>query len=323
MAEQKYPLLLSPAAKDYLWGGENLKYNYNKNIDITPLAETWECSCHPDGESVVSNGALTGKTLSEVILSNPGWIGTSPDTSYGFPILFKLIDAKKELSVQVHPDDEYALANENQLGKTEMWYVLDAEDDAELVYGFKNEIDRDTLISSAKDGSIMEHLRTLKAERGDVFFITPGTVHAIGKGLTIAEIQESSNVTYRLYDYGRRDKDGNLRPLHLDKAAEVTVLKASSDPKQAKRESFVIGTAKCETLAKCKYFTTDKISVSCDYEAKVDDTSFAVLFMADNHAVLTYADGKLDLQKGDTVFLPAGIGSIKIDGKCEFLKITC
>ena len=319
----KYPLLLTPAAKDYLWGGESLKHNYNKNIDMSPLAETWECSCHPDGESKVACGSLAGKTLTEVLGEHPDWVGTRPDMSRGFPILFKLIDAKKELSVQVHPDDEYALANENQLGKTEMWYVLDAKDGAELVYGFEHDIDRDTLVSSAKDGSIMSHLRSVKACAGDVFFITPGTVHAIGAGLTIAEIQESSNVTYRLYDYGRRDKDGNLRPLHLERAADVTICTAKTDADSEKSEARTVGGAKCETLASCKYFTTEKITLSQNYEDKVDNTSFVVLFLAKGEAALTYDGGELKMRKGDTVFLPADMGRITLTGECELLKITC
>ncbi len=323
MSTKKYPLMLSPAAKDYLWGGESLKSNYNKNIDISPLAETWECSCHSDGESVISNGALSGKTLTSVLEENPDWMGERHDIKKGFPILFKLIDAKQALSVQVHPDDKYAKANENQLGKTEMWYVLDAEPGATLVYGFKNKIDRDTLISSAKDGSITEHLRKIKAERGDVFFITPGTIHAIGAGLTIAEIQESSNVTYRLYDFGRRDKDGNLRPLHLDKAAEVTDFNISQDPKSAKRELTEIGGAVRETLAKCKYFKTDKVVISDTYRFNIDNVSFCVIFCADGECELVSSDKAMKLRKGDTVFLPAGMGEIGLCGNAEILEITC
>lgn len=320
---KKYPLLLSPAGKDYLWGGEKLKRDYSKDIDLAPLAETWECSCHPDGPSTVSNGEYAGRTLSSVLEENPDWMGEGPGSANCFPILFKLIDAKRDLSVQVHPDDEYAKKHENSLGKTEMWYVLDAEAGAELIYGFKKRIDRDTFIRSAKDGTITEYLNKVKAKRGDVFFILPGTVHAIGAGLVIAEIQQSSNVTYRLYDFGRRDANGDLRPLHVEKAADVADLSVKKITPNEKRESFELGGAMCETLSSCKYFSVRKVSVEGSYKINIGNASFEVFFCADGEASVSYVDGKMKIKKGDTLFFPAGIGDVSFSGKAVLLEITC
>lgn len=322
MEDKRYPLLLSPAYKDYLWGGESLKRNYSKNTDVSTLAESWECSCHPDGESTVANGELSGQTLWSVLNKNPDWLGTRNDAREGFPILFKLIDAKKDLSIQVHPDDKYAHENEGQRGKTEMWYVLDAEPQAQIIYRFKNKLDRDTLISSAKDGTIKNHLRAVKAKKGDVFFISPGTVHAIGAGLTIAEIQQNSNLTYRLWDYGRRDAAGNLRPMHLDKAADVINyddVEVQNEPVRVIEE---LGTSKRETLASCKYFCVKKITANGVYDTNIDATSFYAFFCAEGKGTLAWYDGETDIKKGDTIFVPASLGSLRFTGNAELLEIN-
>ena len=213
------PFLLTPAGKDYLWGGNRLKTEFNKEIDLVPLAETWECSTHPDGPSVIVTGTHAGKTLAELLKEHPEYLGKHPGTEGELPVLIKFIDAKKNLSVQVHPDDDYARTYENgQLGKTEMWYVMDAAPDAQLVYGFNHDITKEQLRQSLKDGTVEKYLQKVKIQKDDVFFIEAGTVHAIGAGALIAEIQESSNLTYRLYDYNRVGKDGKLRELHIDKA---------------------------------------------------------------------------------------------------------
>ena len=203
------PFLLKPAGKDYLWGGSRLKDDFSKDMDLTPLAETWECSTHPDGPSIVASGVYEGRLLSEVLNRHPEYMGTHPKTDGGLPILIKFIDARKDLSVQVHPDDEYAREHEHgSLGKTEMWYVLDAAKDAKLVYGFYHDISRKKLKKSLEDGNVERYLQKVKVQKDDLFYIEPGTVHAIGAGVLIAEIQESSNLTYRMYDYGRVDKNG-------------------------------------------------------------------------------------------------------------------
>lgn len=213
------PFLLRPVGKDYLWGGERLKTAYHKQIDLTPLAETWECSTHPDGCSVVDSGAAAGKPLRTVLQEHPEYLGTYANPEGELPILIKLIDAKKDLSVQVHPDDAYAKQYENgQNGKTEMWYVLEAEPDASLVYGFRHTMTPERLRQSLAEGTLEADLQSVPVSKNDAFLIPAGTVHAIGAGILLAEIQQSSNLTYRLYDYNRTDANGNKRPLHIEKA---------------------------------------------------------------------------------------------------------
>ena len=214
------PFLLCPAAKDYLWGGSRLNNDFGKNIDCSPLAETWECSTHPDGQSVVASGVDAGKSLGEVLRLHPEYLGTHPlQTMQGkaeLPVLIKLVDAKQNLSVQVHPGDDYALRHENSLGKTEMWYVLSARKDAELVYGFNQDMNADRVRQALAEGTIENYLNHVPVHKNDLFYLEAGTVHGIGKGVMVAEIQESSNLTYRLYDYNRVDKNGKQRDLHVN-----------------------------------------------------------------------------------------------------------
>ena len=222
MSLNNKPFLLKPIGKDYLWGGRRLNDDFSKDVPMQPLAETWECSTHHDGTSMVASGEFKGLSLAEVLRSNPRLLGKHYADLGELPILIKLIDAKKDLSVQVHPDDEYAFKHENgQRGKTEMWYVLDASHDAQLVYGFSHDIDKDVLAKSLQNGTVEKYLQKIPVRRDDVFFIKPGTVHAIGAGALIAEIQESSNLTYRLFDYNRVDKNGRNRELHIEKALAV------------------------------------------------------------------------------------------------------
>lgn len=230
------PFLLRPAGKDYLWGGNRLNDEFAKGIDMTPLAETWECSTHPDGTSRIEGGQHDGRLLSNVLREHPEYLGTHPRTKDELPILIKLIDAKRDLSVQVHPDDDYAREHENgSLGKTEMWYVLDATKDASLIYGFYHDMDRETLRRSLEAGTVEKYLQKVPIRKNDVFYIEAGMVHAIGAGALIAEIQESSNLTYRMYDYNRTDKNGKPRELHIEKALEVANLKGSASPRQPMR----------------------------------------------------------------------------------------
>ena len=200
--ELRKPFLLRPSGKDYLWGGKRLNDEFAKNIDLSPLAETWECSTHPDGPSYIVGGQMDGLSLSEIISDHPELLGTHPSMGGNLPVLIKFIDANKDLSVQVHPGDEYASRIENgQSGKTEMWYVLDAAKDAHLIYGLSTDVTETELRQSIEAGSIGKYLQKIPVEKNDVFFLEPGTIHAIGAGTLVAEIQENSDLTYRLYDY--------------------------------------------------------------------------------------------------------------------------
>ena len=287
--QKKYkPFLLSPAAKDYIWGGTRLREEYHKNIDITPLAETWECSTHPDGPSVVRSGAFAGMKLGDVLRVHPEFIGTHPRVTEagGLPVLIKFIDAARDLSVQVHPSDAYARVHEHgQLGKTEMWYVLEAAPGASLVYGFRQDLSREQLAAALADGTVEKYLQKVEIHRGDVFLIEAGTVHAIGAGAMIVEIQESSNLTYRMYDYHRLGKDGKPRELHIEKALDVVDLRKKPLPEQRKRVSQQHEGYRVELLEQCKYFRTERIRLATkttdrtgmgERETPVDMTEIAV-----------------------------------------------
>ena len=190
MQNKNKPLLLRPSGKDYLWGGSRLNDEFEKNIDLTPLAETWECSTHPDGPSYVVGGAFDGQELAEVLRTHPEYLGERHKGENTLPILIKFIDAKKDLSVQVHPTDAFAQEHENgQLGKTEMWYVLDASKDAKLVYGLKQDCTKEEIRKAIADGTVMKYLQKVPIHKDDLFFIQAGTIHAIGAGALVAEIQ--------------------------------------------------------------------------------------------------------------------------------------
>ena len=329
------PFLLRPAFKDYIWGGERLKNEFNKDTDKTPLAESWECSIHPDGESVITGGEFDQRTLKTVLEENPNYLGSHPDKSFGFPLLIKLIDAKEDLSIQVHPDDAYAFENENgEHGKTEMWYVLDAKKDAKLVYGFSHDTNAEDVKKAIEKGTIERHLNKVRAKKDDVFFVSPGTVHAIGSGLLIAEIQESSNVTYRLYDYNRTDKNGNKRELHVDRAMDIVNFKKSQDPSQPLRVLKYKRGFAAEFLARCRYFEVFRMLINTtEYEDlsvpfKSDELSFRVLLCLEGSGEITFASKiedksleRIQYKKGDCIFVPADSLELNIYGKAEFLDV--
>lgn len=332
---ERKPFLLKPAAKDYLWGGSRLNDDFAKGIDMTPLAETWECSTHPDGPSVISSGEFEGMELAELLKRFPEFLGTHPlSNPYlqkgELPILIKFIDAKKDLSVQVHPDDAYARNVEHELfGKTEMWYVLDAAKDAKLVYGFYHDMDKEKLRSSLEHGTVEKYLQKVKVHKDDVFFIESGTVHAIGAGALIAEIQENSNLTYRMFDYNRRDKNGNLRELHVEKALDVVNLKKSSEPRQPLRLlKYQRGWA-TELLCRCQYFQVERMLLNTEAcremaDFQTNESSFQVLLCTSGCGLLMYGGtGALQFFKGDCIFVPAGSVPIKIHGNAQLLKVVC
>lgn len=326
------PFRLSPAGKDYIWGGRRLKDDFLKDIPMEPLAESWECSTHPDGQSVVADGPEQGRLLSDVIREHPEYLGSHPlsDAAKGeIPILLKLIDADRDLSVQVHPSDSYAKIRENgQLGKTEMWYVVDAEKGARLVYGFRWDISREELKKSLENGTVGKYLQSVPVKKGDVFYIEAGTVHAIGAGILIAEVQESSNLTYRMFDYNRRDKNGNLRPLHIEKALDVANLKSSSEPVQPMRVLNYRPGYASEMLGRCKYFQVERVLINTEKtrdmaDFRTQENSFAVLLCINGCGNLLGDGIMINFFKGDCVFVPACSVPLKLHGRAEFLKVTC
>lgn len=326
---KNYPFLLKPSGKDYLWGGNRLNEDFNKEIDLEPLAETWECSTHPDGPSYIATGEYKGKTLSEVLKMHPEYLGTHPNTDGELPILVKFIDAKKDLSVQVHPDDEYALKHEDgQLGKTEMWYVLDATKNATLIHGFNSDVNEEQVRNSIKDGTIDKYLNKVSVNKDDLFYISAGTIHAIGAGTLVAEIQENSNLTYRLYDYNRVDKNGNIRELHIDKALKVLNYKASTKVRQPIRVYKYKNGYSSEFLCRCKYFEVYKAKINTQncremFRFKTQSNSFHVLLCIDGCGTLISDREVIPFFKGDCIFVPANSVDLKVHGVASFLNVSC
>ena len=299
-------LKLKPACKDYLWGGDKLRTAFGVESDLHPLAEAWVLSCHPDGPSVIVGGKDDGKTLAAYLTEHGKEVlGEDCRKFEEFPILTKLIDAKGNLSIQVHPSNEYALEYEHQYGKTEMWYILDCEPGAFLYYGFDHEISREEFERRIKDNTLTEVLNAAPVHKGDVFFIPSGTLHAICEGIVIAEIQQNSNVTYRVYDYGRVGADGKPRALHIPQALAVT------ECKPAKAYDFG------GHLAQCEYFTVDVHENGFSGTAGAD--SFVSLLVVDGAGEVSCAGETLSVKKGDSIFIPANSGDFTVSGTLQTL----
>ena len=311
-----YPMKLTAPCKDYIWGGTRLRDEYGKKSDLDKVAESWELSCHKDGKSVIANGDYAGRTLEEYIETEGKQVlGKNCGRFEYFPVLIKLIDAKDNLSVQVHPDNDYAMRVEGEYGKTEMWYVIDADEGAELLYGFKHEITRDEFAERIKNNTLLEVTNNVPVHKGDVFFIESGTLHAIGKGILIAEIQQNSNTTYRIYDYGRVGKDGKPRELHIEKACEVTKLIPPTRPTKP-QGALVRKDGYDETLlASCEYFNVNKLDVHSHAVLSATDASFNSLLVLDGDFMI----GDLALTKGESCFIPAGYGEYELKGKGEVI----
>lgn len=320
------PLLLRPSGKDYLWGSNRLNDEFEKNIPLSPLAETWECSTHPDGPSYVAGGEFDELELAQVLRQHPEYLGERHRGETTLPILIKFIDAKQDLSIQVHPTDEYARERENgQLGKTEMWYVLDAARDASLVYGLNQDCTREELGRALAQGKLLRYLRRVPIHKDDLFFIQAGTIHAIGAGALVAEIQESSNLTYRLYDYDRVDKNGKKRPLHIEKALEVANLHSSAEPRQPLRVLKYRQGVASELLNRCKYFEVYRMLVNTERRQRVhyraDEISFRVLLCTHGCGTMTFDGGEIIFYKGDCIFVPASSKVLTIHGQAQFLDV--
>lgn len=325
MKKECEPFLLEAIGKDYIWGGSRLKEEYNKNINLDPLAETWEASTHKDGISKVASGKYKGKLLTEVLIDNPNYLGSKFKNTNNLPILVKLIDANKDLSVQVHPSDEYAYINENKsLGKNEMWYVLDAKKDSKIVYGFKEQISKERVLEAIKKEELDKYLNKINVSKGDCYFIDSGIVHAIGKGIVIAEIQECSNITYRLYDYNRKDKNGNLRPLHIEKALDVANL---NNINRLNLNTQCIEYEKnysIEHLCLCKYFNVDRINLKNNkLSLKNDETSFRIVLVIEGEGIIKYNNENIAIKKGISIFIPASSCNYEIEGTISYLDIYC
>ncbi len=302
---------MNPVFKEYIWGGNKLKDVYGKATPFDITAESWEIASHKNGETTVCGGEDEGLTVKELALKyKEKLLGDkiySPEYDK-FPLLIKLIDARDNLSVQVHPNDAQAKQLENgELGKTEMWYVMEAEEGASLIYGFKQAITKEQFKAAIETNTLLDYVNVVECKKGDCFFIPAGMLHAIGKGLLIAEIQQNSDTTYRVYDYDRRDAQGNARELHIEKAVEVTDI-AATEVSSKSPETGV--------LAECEYFTTEKITVVGEYRLEVSRDRFEVLIICEGEATV---NGEV-YKKGDTLLIPAYIGAVDICGNAVILR---
>ena len=310
-------LKLNPVFKDYIWGGTRLRDDFGLKTDINPVAEGWMLACHKDGMNTIDGGEYDGKTLESVIKEGgkSKIAGTNSEKFPYFPVLIKLIDAKDNLSVQVHPDNEYAARVEHEFGKTDMWYVLDAAPGATLIYGFKNKIGKEEFKQAIESNTLLDVLNVVEVKKGDMFFIEAGTVHAIGKGALIAEIQQNSNSTYRVYDYGRLGKDGKPRELHIQKAIDVSKTEPAKYGTKpfGKKEEISGGTR--QMLTECPLFSVYNYELCGKIELNANEESF-------NHILVVDGSGKIggrEFKKGDSFFVPANYGNYEIDGNGEFI----
>ena len=309
------PFLLKPAIKDYIWGGTRLREEFGKESDLDRLAESWELSCHPDGEGFIASGELEGMSFAKFAQEHPEALGEKCTQFDTFPVLIKLIDARGNLSVQVHPDNDYARKYENDNGKTEMWYIVDCDPGAELLYGFKHEISKEEFAERIANNTLLEVTNNVPVHKGDVFFIESGTLHAIGKGILIAEIQQNSNTTYRIYDYGRVGKDGKPRELHVEKAKDVTNLVPPKYPTTAQGAPTAIQGGTETLLRSCEYFNVNKLELDGATRLTAGEGSFNSLLVLDGTFEVADGSDKATAKKGDSLFISAGTGDYTVSGK--------
>ncbi len=320
-----YPLKFNFIYKDYLWGGRGLE-KFGKNLPEGIVAESWEVSTHPNGESVVINGKYEGMPLTKLIKElKRQLIGEAlPDKDVDkFPLLVKLIDANSSLSVQVHPDDEYAKVNENgEYGKNEMWYIAYAKPDAKIVYGVKEGITKEKFAQAVKDNQIGECLNYLEVQSGDAVNIPAGLVHAIGEGIIIAEIQQNSDTTYRVYDFDRVDSEGNKRPLHIEKALDVIDFNNCNTKGKLKGLKVTLdnsGSYKIYLVAN-DYFSVEKYNINGKIKEVADGSRFFIYTCLDGEGQIIYGDNSESVSKGESILIPADMGEYFVEGELELLK---
>lgn len=311
--EKIYPLKLTPFQKETVWGGEKLSKLFGKGSSKS-LGETWELSVRNDENSYITNGSCAGMTLKEYIRKHTDY---SPEH---FPLLIKFIDAKDDLSIQVHPDDTFAKSIGEKNGKTEMWYIIESEENGEIVYGARPHLDGNDVKASLTKGD-SSVLSRKKVSAGDVIFIPGGMIHAIGKGVLIAEIQQNSDTTFRLYDYERKDKDGNLRPLHTEQAAKAF---KSYTEKDIHDLQFSKGadSQSGEILASCDFFTVAKHCISKLTQFKFTDEPFISLICIEGNGIVCWLNGKEEIRAGDSFYIPKELGSFNISGNLKLLSTT-
>lgn len=311
---------LIPSVADYIWGGRRLIEEYGIKTDKDPAAEAWVLSCHSAGPSTVEDGEFKGQTLEQVWENHKEICGTNGNKFEFFPILIKFIDAKNNLSIQVHPDNDYAMRVEGEYGKTEAWYILDCDEGAELILGFNREVSVEEFKKAAQSEEMLNIVNKVKVKKGDLFFIESGTLHAICKGILLAEVQQNSNTTYRVYDYGRVGADGKPRALHIDKAADVTKLCPPTITNASEREVKKQDGGTRTHLTECDLFKMYSVETDGEYVSEAGDESFVSLLCLDGSAEVVCGKKTLGMKKGESLFIPASSGEFKIIGKTHMLE---
>lgn len=314
-----YPLQFQPILKERIWGGTKLKDYLNKPISSEITGESWEISTVENDVSVVSNGSLKGKSLNELVSEFPeALLGKKVYQQFGkqFPLLFKYLDAREDLSIQVHPNDKLAKVRHNSFGKTEMWYVMQADENTKLILGFKEPSSPKQYLESLKNKTLLSILESKKVKKGDVFFLETGTVHAIGAGIVIAEIQQTSDITYRIYDFDRIDANGNKRELHVDLALDAINYNVVEAEKHYQKEA-----NSSNEMVNCQYFTTSFIPLDGNTTITKNGQSFTVYMCVEGSFELEYNNESYAYVIGDTVLIPAEMTAFKLSGKASVLEI--
>ena len=315
-------LKIKPAMKDYIWGGNRLIKLFNKESDLDKIAETWELSTNKDGLSKIEGGEYDKRNFIDYINEKGNSVIGKDFDKEEFPVLIKLIDAKEALSIQVHPDDIYGKEHENSQGKTEMWYIVDADKDAFIYYGFKKEVTKEQLEDSIKNNYILDLLKKVPVKKGEYVFIEPGTIHAIGAGILICEIQQNSNITYRVYDYDRVGNDGKKRELHVSKAQDVARLKPNGEYEFTDENRI---NPYLKRLVKSEYFDVFKSNVKdgvLGYKVN-KDTYQAIVFIEGEGLIVLEDESKIPFRKGDTFYIPAQEETIYyLEGKGSMILTT-
>lgn len=319
-----YPLIFEPVLKEKIWGGDALYRKYGIELPSSNIGESWNIASHENGMSVVADGHLKGKTLEELIeLYDEEFLGTalSPEHSSKFPLLIKLLDATDILSVQVHPDDDYAAVYEDgELGKTEMWYIIDAKPGASLVYGIEPGTTKEEFKRSIEEGNLEKYLKKLKVEPGDVLYMPAGMVHAIGAGILICEIQQNSDTTYRVYDWNRVGQDGRPRALHIDKALDVIDFEGEYDREKLEGLTVDENGARRTYYIATEYFAIEKLEIESQFSDSTDGSKFYTLSVMEGSGRIEYNGDSITFCGGQSILIPASLGKYRIVGDCVLIK---
>ena len=312
-----YPMKLLPFVSETIWGGKKLIEEYGVKTEKKNAAEGWMLSCHEAGSSSVENGEFAGLSFADVVKNNPELCGKNAEKFEDFPILIKFIDARDDLSVQVHPTKEYCELTGKGQSKTECWYIIDCEEDAGLILGFKDKISPEQFKEAIENGNLTDYVDKVPVKKGDFFFIESGTMHAICKGILLAEVQESSNTTYRIYDYNRVGADGKPRELHVADGVAVTKLEKYTQPDFSNPE---LDTDERKLLADCPLFKVWKLDTKAELIGNAGEDSFVSLLIMAGEGTVEACGETLNLKKGDSIFIPANAGEYKLNGAFEIIE---